>query len=198
MNSKIGILGSGVVGKTLSEGFIKHGYEVKQGARNKFSEIASWADLVVLAVKGSVAEEALDLAGESNLKNKTVIDVTNPIAEQPPEDGVLKFFTTIDESLIERLQSKFSDTHFVKAFNSVGSSLMVDPDFEGVKPTMFICGDKASAKNEAKEILDHFGWEVEDMGSAKAGRAIEPLCMLWCIPGFRENRWNHAFKLLKK
>ncbi len=75
---------------------------------------------------------------------------------------------------------------------------MVNPDFNGIKPTMFICGNDANAKRQVVEILHLFGWDVEDMGSIEAARAIEPLCMLWCIPGLRENRWFHAFKLLRK
>jgi hypothetical protein len=74
---------------------------------------------------------------------------------------------------------------------------MVNPEFGGIKPTMFICGNNTEAKQQVTKILDLFGWETEDMGSAAAARAIEPLCMLWCIPGFTKNQWNHAFKLLK-
>jgi predicted dinucleotide-binding enzyme len=110
---------------------------------------------------------------------------------------VLQFFTGHDDSLMEQLQKLAPETNFVKAFNSVGNALMVNPQFES-KPTMFICGNNDKAKQEAAKILDLFGWEVEDMGKAEAARAIEPLCILWCIPGFRENRWTHAFKLLKK
>jgi len=74
---------------------------------------------------------------------------------------------------------------------------MINPDFAGVKPTMFICGNDQEAKDEVAEICALFGFEAEDMGSAEAARAIEPLCILWCIPGFRENQWKHAFKFLK-
>jgi predicted dinucleotide-binding enzyme len=66
---------------------------------------------------------------------------------------------------------------------------MVNPDFGGTKPTMFIAGKQYDAKSQVKGILNTFGWEVEDMGFAEAARAIEPLCILWCIPGFLENRW---------
>ncbi len=97
---------------------------------------------------------------------------------------------------MERQQRDFPEIRFVKAFNSVGSTLMVDPKFKGGKPTMFICGNNADAKRTVSKILDQFGWEVADMGPAEAARAIEPLCMLWCIPGFANNEWNHAFKLL--
>lgn len=151
----------------------------------------------MLAVKGTAAEAAIKSAGMENLKGKTVIDATNPIADAPPVNGVLKFFTSLDDSLMERLQRLAPEIHFVKAFSCAGSALMVNPDFSGVKPTMFICGNSDNAKNEVKTILDKFGWEVEDLGKVEAARAIEPLCILWCIPGFLENRWTHAFKLLK-
>jgi hypothetical protein len=122
--------------------------------------------------------------------------VTNPIADEPPVNGVLKFFTTLDESLMERLQREFDTVRFVKAFNSVGNARMVNPQYKSGKPTMFICGNDEAAKKTVHGILDQFGWETADMGKAESARAIEPLCMLWCIPGFLRNEWTHAFKLL--
>ncbi|MBS3135789.1 NAD(P)-binding domain-containing protein [Candidatus Woesearchaeota archaeon] len=209
---KIGILGSGDVGKALAGGFMKHGYEVMVGTGNQqklsewksknkaktgsFSEAASFGEIIVLAVKGTAAKDALKAAG--NINGKTIIDTTNPIADAPPENGVLKFFTSLDNSLMEQLQETFQDANFVKAFNSIGNAFMVNPDFSGSKPTMFICGNSDKAKKEVSRILDKFGFEAEDMGKAEAARAIEPLCMLWCIPGFLRNEWTHAFKLLKK
>jgi predicted dinucleotide-binding enzyme len=213
---KIGIIGSGIVAKTLGSGFIKHGYEVTLGTRNpeklaewksangnkanvaSFEEAAKYGEIIVLAVQGKSAESALALAGVSNLSGKTILDATNPISEKPPVNGVINFFTDLNGSLMEQLQAKYPDSNFVKAFSSVGAGNMVNPDFGGIKPTMFIAGNNDAAKKQTKEILDTFGWETEDMGSAEAARAIEPLCILWCIPGFRENRWTHAFKLLKK
>ena len=211
---KIGILGSGEVAKTLAAGFLKHGHEVMVGTRqaakltdwaskNSAAKVGSFADaatfgaLLVLAVKGTAAAEALRAAGPANLSGKPVIDATNPIAEAPPTRGVLKFFTSLDESLLERLQREFADARLVKAFNSVGHALMVNPQLKGGKPTMFICGNDEKAKQAVSGILDQFGWETADMGSAEAARAIEPLCMLWCIPGFLRNEWTHAFKLLR-
>jgi predicted dinucleotide-binding enzyme len=210
---KVGIIGSGVVATALGEGFLRHGHEVTLGTRSpdklaewatknpgaqigSFSDAAAFGDLVVLAVKGLVASSALNAAGRENLAGKPVIDATNPIADAPPSNGVLKFFTDLNESLMERLQTEFSDVRFVKAFNSVGSGSMVDPQFKGGKPTMFICGNDEAAKKIVGEILDQFGWETADMGTAEAARAIEPLCILWCIPGFLRNDWVHAFKLL--
>jgi predicted dinucleotide-binding enzyme len=211
---KVAILGSGVVAKALAKGFIKYGHEVMLGTRDpskldefvaanagakagSFADAARSAELIVLAVKGTAAVNAIREAGPENMAGKPVIDATNPIADAPPENGVLKFFTDLNESLMERLQREFPDIHFVKAFNSVGSELMVDPQFKDGKPTMFICGNDEKAKRAVAEIVETFGWESEDMGGAEAARAIEPLCILWCIPGFRENKWNHAFKLLR-
>ena len=210
---KIGILGSGVVGTTLADGFLKYGFQVLVGTRTvsrldewmserenvlsgSFAEAAEFGDILVLAVKGTKAEDALKMAGAASLDGKTIIDATNPIADAPPDHGVLKFFTSLDRSLMEELQAKFPMANFVKAFNSVGNAFMVNPKLEST-PTMFICGNNENAKAEVRAILDLFGWEIEDMGTAEAARAIEPLCMLWCIPGLLENRWTHAFKLLK-
>ena len=210
---KVGVLGSGDVAKVLAGGFIKHGHDVMMGTRTapkladwakqnpksrvgSFSETAKFGEVVVLAVKGTVAIEALRQAGAANLSGKPVIDACNPIADAPPVNGVLKFFTNLDESLMERLQREFAQAHFVKAFNSVGNGLMINPKFKAGKPTMFICGNDEPAKRTVREILDQFGWETADMGKAEAARAIEPLCILWCIPGFLRNQWSHAFKLL--
>ncbi len=169
-----------------------------QGARaGTFAETAAFGDIVVLAVNGQVAKNALDLAGADHLAGKTVIDATNPIAEGGPQNGVLPYFTDINRSLMEELQAACPEAHFVKAFSCVGNALMVDPPFDQ-KPTMFICGNSAGAKKEVESVLDQFGWETADMGGVEGARAIEPLAMLWLIPAFREGRWTHAFKLLQK
>jgi hypothetical protein len=211
---RVGILGSGDVAKALASGFIRHGHEPMLGTRDRtkleawvgqnpgsatgsFADAAKFGELLVLAVKGSVAAQALRAAGIANLAGKPIIDATNPIADEPPTNGVLKFFTTLDDSLMERLQREFASGRFVKAFNSVGNASMVDPKFTGGKPTMFICGNDEAAKKIVTGILDEFGWETADMGAAEGARAIEPLCILWCIPGFLRQEWGHAFKLLK-
>ena len=211
---KVGVLGSGEVAVTLASGFLKHGYDVtigsgspekladwkkqnSKGATGTFADAAKFGELLVIAVKGSAAADVLRKAGGENLKGKTVIDSNNPIADAPPVNGVLRYFTSPDQSLMEQLQKEFAEAHFVKAFNSVGKAFMVNPNFPSGKPTMFICGNDDAAKKSVTKILDQFGWETADMGSAEAARAIEPLCMLWCIPGFLHNEWTHAFKLLK-
>jgi predicted dinucleotide-binding enzyme len=209
---KIGIIGSGIVARVLAKGFIKHGYNIMVGSRDKtkydqiqketgaltgnFGETVQYGEILILAVKGTASESVIStLSGR--LSGKTVIDATNPIDDKPAVNGVIQYFTTLEESLFERLQKMAPDVNFVKAFNSVGNAFMIDPDFE-IKPTMFICGNNSQAKKDVTLLIEKVGWEVEDMGNAESARAIEPLCMLWCIPGLRENKWNHAFKLLKK
>jgi predicted dinucleotide-binding enzyme len=213
--SKIGIVGSGVVGETLANGFLQHGDEVMRGSREPaklaawvrqagqgaragtFAEAAAFGEIVVLAVKGSAAAAALELCGERSLAGKVVIDATNPISEEPPVGGVLRFFTGPNESLMEALQAGHPKALFVKAFSCVGSALMVHPQLRGGPPTMFLCGDDDAAKARVRRILERFGWESEDLGGAAAARAIEPLCILWCIPGFARGDWMHAFKMLR-
>jgi 8-hydroxy-5-deazaflavin:NADPH oxidoreductase len=216
MSNTAGIIGSGAVGVTIANGLITHGYEVmigtssaskredlltKTGGKARVGSIAdaaAYSDLLVFSTKGITAESVLGSIGAQALAGKTIIDTTNPTAEVAPINGVMPFFTGPDASLLERLQRLAPEAHFVKAFNSVGTYFMVNPDFGGITPTMFICGNDEEAKKRVAGIVELFGWEVEDMGAAEAARAIEPLSMLWCIPGFRENRWAHAFKLLKK
>ena len=212
---KVGIISSGVVAQTLGAGFLKHGHEVALGTRDpaklkdwaakhkgaavrSMPEAAAFGEVVVLAVAGQAALEALKQAGAGALAGKTVIDACNPIGGGPPANGVLSYFTPQNESLMEQLQKAYPSAHFVKAFNSVGNGQMVNPHFAGGRPTMFICGGDANAKKAVAQILDQFGWETEDMGAVEAARAIEPLCKLWCIPGVGKGDWSpHAFKLLR-
>jgi predicted dinucleotide-binding enzyme len=208
------VLGSGEVAQSLADGFLRHGHDVALGTRDP-TQLDAWAtqhptarimggsdaaaagDHVLQCVKGAAAAAALRAVDPKNLAGKVVIDVTNPLSDDPPVNGVLGFFTSLDESLMERLQKEFPDVRFVKAFNSVGSALMVDPQLPGGPPTMFICGDDPAAKDAVTGILEEFGWEAEDLGGVEAARAIEPLCILWCIPGFLRGTWEHAFKLLR-
>ena len=211
---KVGLLGSGDVAKTLAAGFIRHQHEVMLGTRDSskladwakangkahvgsFAEAAAFGDVLVLAVKGDAASEVLRMAEPANLAGKAILDATNPIAPAAPTNGVLHFFTSLDDSLMERLQRGFPEAHFVKAFSSVGASRMVNPSFAEGRPSMFICGNDERAKRDVTGILDQFGWDTVDMGKAEAARAIEPLAILWCIPGFLRNEWTHAFKLLR-
>ncbi len=213
---KTGIIGSGQVGRVLATAFLQEGHEVMLGTRNpakeevvkwrqenskgktgNFEQTAGFGELIVLATGGAVTAEAINLAGIERFRNKVVIDATNPIALAAPDDGVLKFFTTLEDSLMERIQKQLPEARLVKAFSCVGNAFMYKPDFPGGPPSMFICGNDDAAKKTVTAILTSFGWETEDMGKATAARAIEPLCILWCIPGLTKNEWTHAFKLLK-
>jgi predicted dinucleotide-binding enzyme len=210
---RYGVLGSGAVGQALAKGLVANGYQARIGTRTPgklagfskstgiqegtFSEVAAWGEAVVLAVLGTAALDVVQLTGAGNLAGKLVIDATNPISDEPPQDGVLRYFTGPNDSLMERLQTAYPAVHFVKAFNSVGSDLMVHPLLSGGPPTMFYCGNDAGAKTVVAKLLEQLGWEGADMGSVVAARAIEPLAQLWCIPGFREDNWMHAFRLLR-
>jgi predicted dinucleotide-binding enzyme len=212
---KIGVLGSGIVGQVLGAGFIKHGHQAMLGTRDPgkpeveawvhatpgakagtFAEAARFGEMVVLAGLGRAVGSILELAGPANFDGKTVIDATNPIADGPPVNGVLQYTTGPNESLGEWIQAKLPAAHVVKAFNSVGNALMINPHFEQGVHTMFLCGDNAEAKAQVSAIAEQFGWEPYDCGGIVSARAIEPLCILWCLPGFLRNEWRHAFKLL--
>ncbi len=210
---KVGIIGSGDVGSALAKGFLANGYETTLSSRNeqKRKELEQEIDglktdtplntaknneLIVFAVKGTEAKKALEEIGVENLAGKTIIDTTNPIADSAPVNGVLVYFSDINKSLMEELQAAAPGAKFVKAFSCIGSPFMVNPPFEP-KPSMFICGDDENAKGQVKVILEQFGWKTEDMGNVEAARAIEPLAMLWCIPGLRNNQWKNALTMLK-
>lgn len=214
MSKKIGVLGSGKVGEVLADGFLKHGYSVmrasrdpkkleswKAGAKGEATigtpaAAAKWADIVVLAVKGSAAESAIEEAGVANLAGKVVIDATNPIGSSPPKNGVLQYFTKMNESLMELLQKRAPAAHFVKAWNSVSNAVMVNPKL-AEKPTMFICGNDDGAKKQVGAILEQFGWESFDLGKVEAAGPIESLCALFCITGMLNNDWVHAVKYVR-
>jgi len=214
---KVGVLGSGIVGQVLGQGFARFGHQVMMGTRDPraenirawvasnngvsagtFGEAAKFGDLLVLAVLGRVVADVIKLAGPAAFTGKTLMDTTNPIADAPPADGVLQFTTGPNESLGEYIQSLLPEAHVVKAFNSVGSARMVTPKFDKGPPTMFLCGNHEAAKKQVEDVIRQFGWEPFDCGGITAARALEPLCMLWCIPGFRNNQWTHAFKLLMR
>lgn len=209
MDIQVGVLGSGVVGTTLANGISGLGYKVMAGNRKgskvdnwvgpvgKYKEVANKSQTIILAVKGSAAVDVVSGVKEY-LSGKTIIDTTNPIADKAPDEGVLSFFTSLDESLMERLQAAAPKANFVKAFSCVGNAYMVNPDFGTNKPVMFICGNDLTAKNQVAELLNKLGWSSEDFGGVKSARAIEPLCILWCLPGMLRNEWSHALTLLKK
>jgi len=177
-NLKVGVIGSGQVGQTLANGFLKFGHDVMMGTREKgklkawleqsggkgrvgsFAEAAQFGDIVVIAVKGSAVMKAVESIGENTVRNKIIIDVNNPIADEAPVNGVLKFFTGPNESLMEMIQAKWPQSKVVKAFSCIGHPYMINPQFSGGPPTMFICGNHDDAKQTVKDILEQFGWET--------------------------------------
>jgi predicted dinucleotide-binding enzyme len=165
-------------------------------ALERCGETARFGEIVVLAVLGRVAASVIELARVESFAGKTVIDATNPLAEAPSVEGILQYTTGPNESLGEWIQAKLPQAQVVKAFNSVGNALMVNPSFEQGTPTMFLCGNDEGAKEQVAGIIRQFGWEPYDCGSIVSARALEPLCMLWCLPGFLRNDWHHAFKML--
>ncbi len=213
---KVGILGTGDVGRALGTGFAKLGHDVKMGSRSKtnekavawaretgakasvgtFAEAAQFGDVVVLATLGTATEDILKSVGAAAFKGKIVIDTTNPLdfsGGMPP-----KLFVGTTDSLGERIQRILPGAHVVKAFNTVGNAWMFKPDFPGGPPDMFICGNDADAKKTVGQILRDFGWGIVDSGSIESSRYLEPMCMVWVIHGVLTNSWSHAFKLLQK
>lgn len=207
---KIGILGSGDVGKALARGFMSEGHQVMIATRNPsgnkgdelrnlegvkvgdFIETAIYADLVVLCTLWSGTEEAIKLADPANLAGKIVIDTTNPL--EFTDDGP-KLALGHTDSGGEQVQRWLGQSLVIKAFNTVGNTHMYKPKFS-ITPTMFVCGNDASAKARVTDILTGFGWETIDVGGITGARELEPLCILWVKYGTISGSWNHAFKLL--
>jgi 8-hydroxy-5-deazaflavin:NADPH oxidoreductase len=214
---KIGILGSGDVGRKLADGFIELGHTVEIGSRNPyqdkitewmakhdktkvfsgtFAEAASFGELDVIATLWTGTVDAIKMADPKNFANKIVIDVTNPLdfsKGMPPRLAIGH-----EDSAGETVQRMLPDSKVVKAFNIVGNPHFMHPDFHGGPPTMFICGNDGEAKKAVMDdILTKFGWETIDTGGIEGARLLEPLALLWITHYFRTGNGNHAFKLLQ-
>jgi 8-hydroxy-5-deazaflavin:NADPH oxidoreductase len=211
---KVGILGSGDVGKSLARGFAALGHDVKIGSRSPeklsdfvsdagplvssgtFEETAQFGDLIALATLGNATEEAIRLAGTANFDGKVVLDATNPLKYEPGKAPQLSM--GFDDSLGERVQRQVPNARVVKCFNTVGNAHFYHPDFPSGPPDMFIAGNDADAKKIAGQICQHFGWGVVDVGGIEGSRYLEPMCMTWVMAGILSGSWNHAFKMLKR
>jgi 8-hydroxy-5-deazaflavin:NADPH oxidoreductase len=213
--SRVGVLGSGEVGRRLAAGFLSRGHEVMIGSRDPgkselcewltadgagieagtFAQAAAHGGLVVLAVLGSAAEEAITDAVPENFRGKVVIDTTNPLDFSggfPPKLGV-----TGEDSLGERVQRALPDAKVVKAFNTIGNPHFVDPTFSEGQPTMLIAGDDADAKRTVGDVLADFGWsDTVDIGGIEGSRELEAICIAWVKIGGARASWDHGFKLL--
>jgi predicted dinucleotide-binding enzyme len=213
--SRVGVLGSGEVGRRLAVGFRNRGHDVMIGSRDPgkpelrewlsgdgagvnvgtFEQTAVHGELLVLAVLGNAAEEAIAEAGPANFSGKIVIDAMNPLdfsAGFPPRLSI-----TGEDSLGERVQRTLPDAKVVKAFNTIGNPYFVDPSFSDGQPTMLIAGEDESAKRTVADVLNDFGWsDVVDMGGIDSSRELEAICIAWVKIGGARGAWDHGFKLL--
>jgi 8-hydroxy-5-deazaflavin:NADPH oxidoreductase len=213
---KVGIFGTGDVGRALGRAFVTLGHEVKLGAREAtnekalawvkevggkasagtFAEAAEFADLVVLATLGSANEAVLAAAGPDRLAGKILIDATNPLSHEP--GGAPGLAISGNDSGGEQVQRFAPKAHVVKAFNIVGNAHMFRPDFPGGPPDMFFCGNDEGAKAKVTALLRDFGWNPIDLGDLRASRYLEAMCIAWVLYALKQGGWNHAFKMLKK
>jgi predicted dinucleotide-binding enzyme len=216
---KIGILGSGEVGRRLADGCIDLDHHVMIGTRNpekeelqnwidnpkykenafvgSFAEAASFGELIVLSTLWEGTENAINLAVSSNFNDKIVVDTTNPL--EFAKDSPPKLSLGNDKSAGEIIQSLLPNSKVVKAFNIVGNPHMIHPNFPGGPPTMFICSNFRDAKDIIiQELLTPFGWDTIDLGGIEQSRLLEPLAMIWITYYIQTGSGNHAFKLLKK
>lgn len=213
---KVGVLGTGDVGKVLGSAMIHLGHEVKMGSREAsnaksaewkekngerastgtFADAAKFGEIIFLCTLWSGTENVLQMAGPENLSGKVVIDATNPLVFEPNQPPRLALGHT--DSGGEQVQRWIPKAKVVKAFNIVGNAHMFHPSFEGGPPTMFICGNDPDAKKQLTDLLTQFGWETIDIGGIDGSRLLEPMCILWVNYGFQTGTWNHAFKLLRK
>jgi 8-hydroxy-5-deazaflavin:NADPH oxidoreductase len=213
--TRIGILGTGDVGRILGAGFASVGHDVKIGSRDPgsqkvkdwvaltgshasagtFAEAAEFAEVAVLATAWSGTKSALELATPANLAGKVVIDATNPLDFSggfPP-----KLAITGEDSLGERVQRALPDAKVVKAFNTIGNHYFVDPSFREGQPTMLIAGDDEDAKRTVGDVLADFGWpDPVDIGGIEGSRELEAICIAWVKIGGARGAWDHGFKLL--
>ncbi len=213
---KVGILGTGDVGRSLGKGLIILKHEVRMGSRSAdnekmrawvkemgprasggtFADAAKFGELIVLATLGVANESAIKMAGTRNFEGKVVIDATNPLDFS---GGVSpRLAVGHIDSAGERVQRLLPGARVVKAFNTVGSPHMFRPSFPGGPPDMFMCGNNDEAKDEVRSILKEFGWDTVDLGGIEASRYLEAMCLVWVLHGVRSNSWNHAFKFLHK
>ena len=181
---RVGVLGTGAVGQTLSSALAALGHEVVMGSRTSppatFAEAASFGELVLNCTAGVHSLDALRLAGAESLAGKVVVDVANPLDFSggfPPQLSVPE-----GDSLAEQIQREFPRSRVVKALNTVTASVMVDPDRLTEPTDLFIAGDDEAAKADVKALLSEMGWapgRVRDLGGLEAARVCERYLLMW-------------------
>ncbi len=215
---KIGILGTGMVGKTIGAKLIQLGYEVKMGSRSAsnaaaaewaagngknasagtFADAAAFGELIFNCSKGEVALEIIKMAGTENFKNKVIIDISNPLdfSKGMPPSLLPQYSNT--NSLGEEIQKLLPEAHVVKTLNIVNCEVMVDAARSGGEPTMFMSGNDAGAKTEVKKILEQFGWkDILDLGDISTARATEMLLPIWLRTWMATGNGYIAFKIIR-
>ena len=208
----VAVLGSGNVAQTLGAGFLSRGHSVMLGTRDphkleawrlqhgdnakvgSFADAAAFGELIVVATLGMAAVAAIAAGDQKNYEGKVVMDVTNPLTDDRPPKLAIGF----NDSLGEAIQRAIPDAHVVKAFNTVGAALMIDPKLPGGPPDMFIAGNDVPSKATVAGIVRDFGWNVVDLGGIESSRYLEPMCMAWVLYGIHTGAWNHAFKMLSE
>jgi predicted dinucleotide-binding enzyme len=199
---RIAVLGSGQVGQALARGHRRHGHDVVIGTRQPSlddldvappPEAVDGADLVVLAVRGDAAVELVSSLATA-LDGTVLVDATNPLDFSGAAPAL---FVGTSDSLGERVQRAAPGARVVKAYNTVGNPLMVDPAVPGGPPTMFIAGNDSDAKALVTGLLRDTGWDVANLGGIPASRWLEAMCMAWVAYGATSGTWDHAFRLLR-
>jgi len=213
-STRVGVIGSGAVGRALAGGFAAHGHEVTIGTREpeENDELQAWAaqhdgvaighfaaaaeagEIVVLATRGTAVEEAIATAGRERFAGKVVIDATNPLAPDPVTGGPGLAIGHTDSGG-ETVQRALPDAQVVKAFNTVNSGFMIDPALPGGPHPMFIAGNDEDAKRTVSELLADVGWAAFDVGGIERSRELESLVILWVAVGQRRGAWDHAFTI---
>lgn len=197
---KVGVLGTGSVGRTIATKLLELGHEVTMGSRSAesgalrewlgeageragggtFADAAAAGELVFNCTAGTASLEALQAAGGDNLAGKTLVDVANPLDFSggfPPTLSVCN-----DDSLAERIQAAHPQARVVKALNTVNAGVMVDPSRVPGTHAIFVCGDDEAAKTQVIGLLEAFGWPAEsivDLGDLTAARGTEMYLPLW-------------------
>jgi len=214
---KIGVLGTGDVGRVLAAGFAARGHEVKLGSRDAknpkvvewaeknganasagaFADAAKFADVIIVATLWTGTKNAIEMAGIDSFAGKVVIDTTNPLDFSKGMPPTLSVGTT--DSAGEQIQRMLPEAHVVKCFNTIGNPHMVEPSFPDGKPAMFICGDDEGAKKTVSDLCTELGWPgAVDVGGIIASRYIEPMAMVWISLYSKTGNGDHALALLHK
>jgi 8-hydroxy-5-deazaflavin:NADPH oxidoreductase len=196
--TRIGVLGTGNVGRTVGSKLVEVGHDVMIGSRTPGGEkavewvagagerasegslanAAAFGELVVNATPGDASLDALEAAGAENLAGKVLIDIANVGIRGTP----MTLTVANDDSLAERIQRAHPDAKVVKALNMVSRTVMVTPSSLGDETNLFICGDDRAAKAQVIEILETFGWlsgDIIDLGDITAARGMEMYIILW-------------------